>query len=203
MGRHIISILLLICLIGAGISYAITGQSISGEISITEYTTDNKKKGTEKVSFIICDDNARVDASEIVYYLINLIDEKTHVVNTKREKVTVTYASNIIEHTLPPLVILKSRANLKKYLTSTNAKLVDTFQEGLSQYELWQFSIGPIYYKVKIKLPEYFPEQVEILTNKKKTIVSILNKEYNPKANVAPETFVIPKNFKVVDLISK
>lgn len=177
-------------------------EAVLGKIKITNYKK-NVEKSSEVVDYIIYGNKSRVQASEKVYYLIDLKTEKTRVVNNKRERVTITYASSILEHSLPPLVILKNRASLKNYLTSINATLESVIQIGLRNYELWQFNIGNAFYKVKVKLPEYYPEEIEISSKKRKTIIEVIDKQEIPAAELNKSLLQAPENYKIVDLIKK
>jgi len=183
-------------------SYASKEEATCGTLLVKEYK-NSELKASEKVTFTISDKFARVDISPSVYYLINLEDEKTYVVNTKRQKATLTYASEILEHRLPPLMILKSRNSLKKYLTSINAHLIKVKSENLDKYELWQFNIDKFNYNVKIKLPEFFPKQVIITSDKIKTDIIVEERKQLPVNYLQPDYFMVPEEFKIIDLITK
>lgn len=199
--RFILSTISIMILLITG-SKAFSTDVLTGTMLIAEFS-EGKKKSSEEVVFFINDNLSRIDASSKVHYLINLDDEITYVINNKRQTVTKTYASNVLEVTLPPLIILKSRASLKNYLSSINAHLEEVVMEGLKKYEIWKFNIGCNYYRVKVILPEYFPEEVEITSKKQKTVVKMLNKSRKPLNELPSNFFIVPDNFKVVDLIAK
>ena len=183
-------------------SYAASKEATKGVLLVTEYK-NNKKKGSEEVPFIIANNLARVDVSTKVYYIINLDDDQTLVINNKRKTATNTYLSNVLEQSLPPIAILKSRSNLKKYLTSSGAHLEEVITKGLKKYEIWQFSIDKNYYKLKVLLPEFFPEEIEVSSKKNRIIVKVIEKSKVPQIMLDPELFFVPSDFNMVDLISE
>lgn len=197
-----ILICLLIFIIFEPVLIAAPIKAVSGTIKISEYRKGNKK-ASEMVDYLIYGNKSRIQATDKVYYIIDLDTEKTRVVNDRRKKITITYASSILEHSLPPLVILKSRSSLKNYLASINATLETVMQVGLKNFELWQFNIGNAFYKVKVKLPEYYPQEIEIITKNRKTIIEVLEKKEIPVAEFNKALLQIPGDYKVVDLIKK
>lgn len=184
------------------LTFAQTEQLASGTISITAIR-ERGKKYFEKVKFTISDDFARIDATNNIHYLVNLKTEKVYIVNHNRKSVTIMFASNLLDQSLPPLIILRDRAGLKKYLSSVNAHLDKITTESSTKYELWKFNISNFYYTVLIKLPEYFPKQVEVSSKNNKTIATVITKREIDSNTVAPNFFTVPLEYNLVDLISK
>lgn len=186
----------------SNVLYANKDEATYGTLLVKEYK-NNELKSSGNVTFTIADMFARVNISEKVYYLVNLDDEKTYVVNTKREKATLTYASNVLKHRLPPLIILRSRASLRKYLTSINAHLLDEKSESTDKFEVWQFNIDKYDYIVKVKLPEFFPKQVIITFDKRKTVINVEERKIMSVSYLEPDYFMVPEEYKIIDLIPK
>ena len=92
---------------------------------------------------------------------------------------------------------------MKKYLTSINAHLIKVKSENLDKYELWQFNIDKFNYNVKIKLPEFFPKQVIITSDKIKTDIIVEERKQLPVNYLQPDYFMVPEEFKIIDLITK
>ncbi|MGD9581177.1 MAG: hypothetical protein AB7V50_07375 [Vampirovibrionia bacterium] len=188
--------------LNVNMALAIKEEATYGTLLVKEYKND-ELKASDKVTFTISGMYARVDISDNVYYLINLSDEKTYVINKKRQKATLNYASNIIDKKLPPLVILKNRVSLKKYLTSINANLQDVITENASKYEVWHFNIDQCDYIVKVKLPEFFPKQVVINFKKNKMLINVEELKKMSSNYLEPDYFMVPQEYKIIDLITK
>jgi hypothetical protein len=184
-----------------GIPAAVAADSIKGSMQVTGI--DAGKKKTEDVEFIISGDQARINTTYSIYYVVELDTERAFLVNPRRKTVTAMYAKDILNHSLPPLVILKNKSSIKNYLASTNAKLENDISNGSSKYELWRFTLEDVYYTVKIKLPEYFPEEVEISSKDSKTTIIIKDKQYISDQTLASDYFVIPQHYKLLDLLEK
>lgn len=184
------------------VSYANKDDAVYGTLLVEEYK-NNELKESGNVTFTIAGMFARVNINEKIYYLINLDDETTYVVNKKREKATLTYASNVLKHRLPPLIILKNRASLRKYLTSINAQLSEEKGENFDKFEVWQFNIDQYDYKVKVKLPEFFPQQVVIVSKKRKTVITVEERKIMSVNYLEPDYFMVPEQYKIIDLITK
>jgi hypothetical protein len=200
MIRYFIVILLIFVLFPAEITardYAAT----RGKMLVTEITGEKKDK--EQVVFTIKANEARIDTGSKIYYIVELDTQKAFLVNPRRKTITLMYSKNILEHELPPLQILKDKISLKSYLTEINAHFETVIVDGPDRYEKWVFNIGPVFYIVKIKLPEYFPHEVEITSNDRKTIVRIEEKEFISPELLSEDYFTVPQDFNLVDLISK
>lgn len=176
-------------------------QAIIGTIELKE--TIDGKTSVEVVNYTIIDKFARIDPNPKLYYIVELDTEKAYLINNKRKTVTLMYASEIMNHTLPPLMILKDKTSMKKYLTSTNAHLEDVVHNGANKYEYWRFNIGSVYYKIQILLPDYYPKIIYITSQGNKTMATILEKEDVSAATIPENLFIIPKDYKKVNLISQ
>jgi hypothetical protein len=176
------------------------GKIITGEMNVV--VIEEGKKDSEDVKFTIHGDQARLDTKASIYYIVELDTEIAYLVNPRRKTVSIMYARNILNHTLPPLFILKDKAGLKRYLSNANGKLESIVNEDSVKYEVWAFSIGPESYKVKIKLPEYFPAQVTISSKNLRTIVNVKDKNISTDTTLPVKFFCIPDSFDVVDLMS-
>lgn len=174
---------------------------VTGTIFLKE--TIKKKTSENDVEFFIKGNKARINTKSKVYYIVDLDTDEAFLVNTKRNTVSKMHVSSMLNHSLPPLVTLKDKSKLKCYLTSTNAHFEGLITEGLNKFELWNFNIDAIYYKVKVSLPEYFPVEVEITSKKGKTI-AVVEKKINISGADLPENyFDVPNDFDLLDLIEK
>lgn len=181
--------------------FANNGKAITGSIELKE--TIDGKKTKDVVDYIIKGKLARINASPKLYYIVELDTKKAYLVNDKRKTVTLMYASDIMNHELPPLMILQDKTSLKQYLVSINGHLEGLITKGASKFECWRFNIGAVYYKIQILLPDYYPKIIYITSNKNTTMATILEKTDISPAQVPENAFEIPKNYQKVDLISR
>lgn len=165
---------------------------------------DWPKKGhsvSKVVGYISYNNFIRLNISSKLYYIVNIHSRKAFIINKKRKNVTITNISELTSFDLPPIEILKDSAELKNYLKENQSTFVKKLT---NSNEVWKYNKGKQLCFMEIKKPEFTPVLLEVFElGHKKTLIKILEKIQKAKHQIPNDTFIVPNEFKQIDLTSQ
>ena len=171
-----------------------------GKIRYIDYQ-NNRHSVNKIVDYISYNDLIRLNISSKLYYIVNVSSRKVFIVNKKRKKVTITTISALTSFDLPPIEILKNSIELKNYIKENQASFVKKLT---NSNEVWKYNKGKQLCFLEIKMPEFTPLLLDVFEfGHKNASIKILEKKQKAKNQLPNDTFIVPNEFKLIDLTSQ